>query len=155
MPAASRRAEDLTQTSWPTGQVKTASRGDLTRTSNYNRRGLLTFETLTIDGTPYEIDTAYNARGQPAFLTYPDASSVDYAPNAFGDPSEQRATERARAGRPRREGLRGALHGKVHGLTVTGTDRGQAILGAGVEDLEHRPARQPLVADQHTRDEFG
>ncbi|MGE5183006.1 MAG: RHS repeat domain-containing protein, partial [Acidobacteriota bacterium] len=80
--------QDIVQTWWPTGQVKTASRGGLTRTSNYNRRGLLTFETLTIDGTPYEIDTAYNTRGQPTTLTYPDQTSIDYAPDAWGEPTK-------------------------------------------------------------------
>ena len=52
----------------------TASRGGITRTTNYNRRGLLTFETLAIDGDPYEIDYAYNTRGQ---LRHADVSGRD------------------------------------------------------------------------------
>ncbi|HEY6984704.1 MAG TPA: hypothetical protein VH375_01370, partial [Rhodanobacteraceae bacterium] len=80
--------EDIVQTWWPNGIRHTASRGGMTRTSNYNRRGLLTFETVAIDGDPYEIDTAYNTRGQIATLTYPDATAIDYAPNAWGDPTK-------------------------------------------------------------------
>ena len=79
---------DITQTWWPNGLLHTASRGGIGRTYNFNRRGLLTFETVAIDGDAYEIDTAYNTRGQPSLLTYPDATSIDYAPNAWGEPTK-------------------------------------------------------------------
>ncbi len=72
----------------PSGHPHTRNRGGVNRTTNYNRRGLLTFETLAIDGDPYEIDYAYNTRGQLSTLTYPDASSVDYAPNPWGEPTK-------------------------------------------------------------------
>ncbi len=81
-------AENIVQTWWPNGLLHTANRGGINRTTNYNRRGLLTFETLAIDGDPYEIDYAYNTRGQLSTLTYPDASSVDYAPNPWGEPTK-------------------------------------------------------------------
>jgi RHS repeat-associated protein len=79
---------DIAQTWWPNSRLHTANRGGINRTYNTNRRGLLTFETIAIDGDPYEIDYAYNTRGQLATLTYPDASSVDYAPNAWGEPTK-------------------------------------------------------------------
>ena len=79
--------QDITLTRWPNGPVKTATRGGITRTTNYNRRGLLTFEKISVDGATYEIDTDYNTRGQPNSLTYPDGSSVDYAPDAWGEPT--------------------------------------------------------------------
>jgi hypothetical protein len=46
------------------------------------------FEKVAVDGATYEIDTDYNTRGQPSSLTYPDGSSVDYAPDAFGEPTK-------------------------------------------------------------------
>ncbi|HEX5122959.1 MAG TPA: RHS repeat-associated core domain-containing protein, partial [Rhodanobacteraceae bacterium] len=80
--------ENIAQTWWPNGLVKTASRGGITRTTNYNRRGLLTYETLAIDGDPYEIDYAYNTRGQLSGLTYPDGTAIDYASDAWGEPTK-------------------------------------------------------------------
>ena len=80
--------ENVAQSWWPNGLRKTASRGGISRTMNYNRRGLLTVETLAIDGAPYEIDNAYNTRGQLASTTYPDAAVVDYAPDAWGEPTK-------------------------------------------------------------------
>ncbi len=80
--------ENIAQTWWPNSLRKTASRGGITRTTNYNRRGLLTYETLAIDGDPYEIDYAYNTRGQLSGLTYPDATAIDYAPDAWGEPTK-------------------------------------------------------------------
>ena len=79
---------DIVQTWWPNGLLHTTDRGGIGRTYNYNRRGLLTFEQLVADGDTYEIDTAYNTRGQPSALTYPDATSIDYAPDAWGGPTK-------------------------------------------------------------------
>jgi RHS repeat-associated protein len=81
-------SEDITQSWWPNSLVKTATRGSVSRTTNYNRRGLLTYESVAVDGVPYEIDTTYNTRGQPASLKYPDGRSVDYAPDAWGEPTK-------------------------------------------------------------------
>lgn len=40
------------------------------RNYNPNWRGLPTTETIAVDGTAYEIDCAYNTRGQLATLMY-------------------------------------------------------------------------------------
>jgi RHS repeat-associated protein len=80
--------QDITLTRWPNGPVKTATRGGITRTTNYNRRGLLTFEKIAVDGATNENDTAYNTRGQPSSLTYPDNTVVSYTPDAWGEPTQ-------------------------------------------------------------------
>jgi len=80
--------QDITQAWWPNNRLRTARRGAITREWNYNRRGLLTFERLSADGQTYQVDTDYNSRGQPSALTYPDGSSIDYAPNAWGEPTK-------------------------------------------------------------------
>jgi RHS repeat-associated protein len=81
-------SQDIVQSWWPNSLVKTTTRGGIGRTTNYNRRGLLTYESVAVDGVPYEIDTAYNTRGQPTSLKYPDGSTVDYAPDAWGEPTQ-------------------------------------------------------------------
>src|SRR6185312_1079610 len=78
--------ENITLSWWPSGLRKTATRGGITRTTNYDRRGLLTYEMLSIDGDPYEIEYAYNTRGQLSGLTYPDAAAIDYSADAWGEP---------------------------------------------------------------------
>jgi RHS repeat-associated protein len=70
--------------------------GNMTSTSNpstswtwtYNRRGLLAFEQAVIDGQTFTLTHNYNTQGSPSSLTYPDGTSLTYAPDAWGRPTQ-------------------------------------------------------------------
>lgn len=72
------------QTYFKDGSLKTVSAGNTTWTYEYNSRRLLEKETLQYDGKTFVFDWAYNSLGSARSLTYPDATVVDYAPDAFG-----------------------------------------------------------------------
>jgi len=61
-------------------------------TYTYNKRGLLESEVVNIDGRWYGFDPNYNNLAQPASLTYPDSYLVNFAPNAFGEPTQVNGT---------------------------------------------------------------
>ncbi|WAC63610.1 RHS repeat protein [Pseudoxanthomonas sp. SL93] len=55
----------------------------------YNRRRLLTAETLTQPGLyGWSMAYAYNRNGAQSSITYPSGLVVDYAPNALGQPTQ-------------------------------------------------------------------
>lgn len=55
----------------------------------YDKRRLLTTETLTIQGaSPFVIGYAYDANGNLGSLSYPDGRIVTLAPNALGQPTQ-------------------------------------------------------------------
>ncbi len=54
----------------------------------YNNRRLLMSESLTIGGATYPFGHTYNVNGHESVLTYPDLSTVDYAPNALGEATQ-------------------------------------------------------------------
>ncbi|WP_314101486.1 RHS repeat protein [uncultured Stenotrophomonas sp.] len=57
-------------------------------TYTYNRRRLLTAETSTQTGFPtWALGYGYDANGAMANVLYPSGMSIDYAPNALGQPS--------------------------------------------------------------------
>ena len=62
--------------------------GDTTWNYGYNARRLLTDEQLLYQGGVYNIAHAYNANGHASALIYPDGTSVEYAPDARGDPTQ-------------------------------------------------------------------
>ncbi len=64
----------------------TVASGGRTWTYGYNGRGLLESETMSSGTSTFSIGHAYNANGHEASLTYPDGSSVDFAPNGLGEP---------------------------------------------------------------------
>jgi len=66
----------------------TVASGGHTWTYGYNGRGLLTSELLSSGTSSFSIGHAYNANGHEASLTYPDGSSVDFAPNGLGEPTK-------------------------------------------------------------------
>jgi RHS repeat-associated protein len=70
------------------GQPDTFSRGDNKRVYGYDGASLLTGETVTIGGSGYALGYAYDLNQHLKTLTYPDTSSVSYAPDAFGHPSQ-------------------------------------------------------------------
>lgn len=63
-----------------------ASRDTVTNTYQYNKRRLLTYESLEGAGEIGEIRYGYSGYGDLSQLTYPSGLVVDYAPNALGQP---------------------------------------------------------------------
>lgn len=61
-------------------------------TYTYNKRGLLESEVVNVDGRWYGFDPNYNNLAQPASLTYPDSYLVNFATNAFGEPTQVNGT---------------------------------------------------------------
>jgi RHS repeat-associated protein len=79
----------LTLTWKADGQPDTATRGSTARTWTYNgASGLLTGESVTIDGTAYTLGYDYDTNRHLKTLTYPDASSISLAPDAYGRPAQ-------------------------------------------------------------------
>ena len=54
----------------------------------YNKRRLLTNEEMVLGGSTYALSWDFDAYGHVASLTYPDATTVQYAPNALGQPTQ-------------------------------------------------------------------
>ena len=54
---------------------------------SYNRRRLLTGESMVTDGLTFSVGYGYNANGHLDLHTYPVGGSVAYAPNAMGQPT--------------------------------------------------------------------
>ena len=57
-------------------------------TNTYNKRGLNVRESMVYGGATYNVDRAYAANAALRQLTYPDLASVDFAPNALGEPTK-------------------------------------------------------------------
>ena len=70
------------------GRVHTATSGTATWTYDYNRRGMLTAETLDIDGHHWPFGYAHDAYGTVTLVTYPDGKKVGYAPDPLGRASK-------------------------------------------------------------------
>ena len=71
------------------GNVKTITDGAFSQSYVYNSAGLLDLETLTIDSKSFSLDYSYDSMMNLSSLIYPDGSgAVDFAPNAFGQPSK-------------------------------------------------------------------
>ena len=69
------------------GLPSTVTSGGTVWTSGYDNRRNNISESMTYGGGTYNIARAYDANGSLSLLTYPDQSSVDYAPNALGQPT--------------------------------------------------------------------
>ena len=92
--------QDITQTWWPNGRFTPRTAAASTARTTTNRRGLLTFERSRSMAQPHEIDYAYNTRGQPSALTYPDASSSTTRPtHGANRPRSARSPATSRTGR--------------------------------------------------------
>ena len=79
----------VTRTYWPDGKEKSNSSGQFTWTMDYNNRRLLTRETYAypvVSPDSYPIERRYNANGDQHRIEYWGGISVDYAPNALGQP---------------------------------------------------------------------
>lgn len=82
---------------WPDGLVKQIDTSNVvdnvpvtaTNTYNYNKRRLLTSETLSQQGgESWGLGYGYDANGHLANHTYPSGLNVVYAPNALGQPQQ-------------------------------------------------------------------
>jgi RHS repeat-associated protein len=62
----------------------TVSSAGSTWTNTYNKRRLPERESLSFNGSTYNLDRVYDANGALASLTYPDTTVVTMAPNALG-----------------------------------------------------------------------
>lgn len=78
----------ITRTYTKDDLLETVSSDGSVWTNLYNTRRLQTSETLTYGGVNYVIQRGYDANANPKTITYPDTSTVDYAPNALGEPSK-------------------------------------------------------------------
>jgi len=73
------------------GALKTISTGGNEWSYAYNNRRLQTQESLQVDVdrvNSYNIGYSYNANGHLSAMTYPDSTSLAYAPNALGQPMQ-------------------------------------------------------------------
>jgi RHS repeat-associated protein len=70
--------------------------GNLTSVTNatatwayiYNKRDLLEKETATIDGKTFVLDPTFDAQGNVSQKTLPDSTTINYAPDAWGRPTQ-------------------------------------------------------------------
>jgi RHS repeat-associated protein len=69
------------------GLVEQISTGSNVWNYLYNRLRLPTQETLTYSGIPYVLGWAYTPLGHRSSLTTPEGTTIDYAPNALGQPT--------------------------------------------------------------------
>lgn len=72
------------------GLPATISSNGTVWTYTYNKRRLLTKESLAYAGKTYDITRGYDANGSPSQLTYPGSSgtSIGYNPNGLGQPTQ-------------------------------------------------------------------
>ena len=81
------KSPGIDRTYTPDGLPLTVNSNGSNWTYEYNRKRLLARESLAFGGSTYVLGKSYDANGGLKLLTYPDNSSVDYAPNALGVPT--------------------------------------------------------------------
>jgi YD repeat-containing protein len=69
------------------GYVATSTSGAVGWTFGRNRRGLLTSETLSVDGHNWTLGYSYDANGTQSAVSYPDGEFVPYNPDPLGRPT--------------------------------------------------------------------
>lgn len=72
----------------PDGLPESVQSDNSTWTTLYNKRRLMTSETLNLGGVNYPLGYTHTPNGHVASLTYPDAAVVAYAPNALGEATQ-------------------------------------------------------------------
>jgi RHS repeat-associated protein len=81
-----------TRTYWPDGKPKTITSNGANWSYEYNKRRLLSKETLGFGGVNYVFNRGYNANGDASSLSYPTTASgspsLVYSPNALGEPTQ-------------------------------------------------------------------
>ncbi len=78
----------ITVTFEPDGLPETVQSDNSTWTMVYNKRRLMTSETLTLGTSTYALNYTHTPNGHVARLTYPDSATVAYAPNALGEATQ-------------------------------------------------------------------
>jgi RHS repeat-associated protein len=78
----------ITRTYTPDGLPLTVASGSATWSYGYNPRRLLTNEWLAYGGSTLNIGRFYDPHGYVRQLFYPDGTSLTYAPNALGEPTQ-------------------------------------------------------------------
>jgi YD repeat-containing protein len=71
----------------PAGNIATLSTGPTVWTQNRNKRGLLSTETLAVDGYLWTLGYNYSDGGALSSLRYPDGRVLTYQPDALGRPT--------------------------------------------------------------------
>ncbi|MEX1827894.1 putative toxin [Luteibacter sp. CQ10] len=69
------------------GNQATATSGMVSWTFGHNARGLLTSETLSVDGHNWTLNYAYDGNAAVSAVGYPDGEVVPYNPNVVGMPT--------------------------------------------------------------------
>jgi YD repeat-containing protein len=134
----------ISRSYWPDGLSKTVNSGGVNWTYTYNRRRLLTDESMVYGGTNYSLRKAYDANGSLSQLTYPDNSAISYSPNAFGEPTQVGAFASGISYYPN-----GALKGFRYGNGVTHT------LTQNVRGLPDRSTDKGVLSDAYAFDKNG
>ncbi len=62
--------------------------GNVTQTYGYNSNHQVTAESLSIDGKTFDLGYDYDSLGSLTALKYPNAETLNFTANAFGQPSE-------------------------------------------------------------------
>lgn len=78
----------ITVTFEPDGLPETVQSDNSTWTTVYNKRRLMTSETLTLGASTYPLSYTHTQNGHVASLTYPDSVTIAYAPNALGEATQ-------------------------------------------------------------------
>jgi len=68
----------------PMGRLLQAQSGTTDWSYAYNARGLLTSETLSVEGLAFSLAYGYNANGHLTHTVYPSGRNIDHAPNGIG-----------------------------------------------------------------------
>lgn len=70
------------------GRMTSADTGITRWTYGYNTLGLTTSETLSVDGFVFPINYSYDANGGLSAVQYPNSRTVEFAPDAWGRPTQ-------------------------------------------------------------------
>lgn len=82
------QAPTVTNVWYKTGQLKSVTAGGVTRAYEFDANNNLTKETVSIDGTPRELNYEYDSLDALSKLTYPSGKSVEFAPDLLGRPKQ-------------------------------------------------------------------
>lgn len=76
----------ITRDYWPDGILRSTSSAGATWNYVYNKRRLIETEQLSYGGATYTLGRKYNEDATVRQLTYPGNLTIDYEPNALGEP---------------------------------------------------------------------
>jgi RHS repeat-associated protein len=136
----------ITRTYTPDGLPFTNSSNGTVWTNTYNKRRLLTKESLAYGGKIYNIGYGFNANASPSQLTYPDsaATTIAWNPNALGEPSQVGSFATGIAYYPN-----GAISGFTYGNGIN------HIMQQNARGLPQRSLDAGVIDDVYSYDENG